>query len=99
MTEAQAYAQKWVELQMKLASLIHRAGLSRTREKAKRYLESAHSVHDDMTEIERAITIHLALEPHQRIKIAPACYLGINSEGEIGIEGVNKPETVEDLYA
>lgn len=99
MTEAQAYAVKWMDLQVKMASLVKRAAISRTCQKAKRYLESAQSVHDEMAEIERAITVHLALEPHQRIKVAPGCYIGINSDGEIGIEGVNKPETFGEIFS
>lgn len=99
MTEAQAYAKKWMDLHYIRSTLVMRALEAREPKVIEQYIASAASYEEDMDEIGSRLQCYFAHEGTRRIEVSPGSVLTLDERGEIGIEGVNKPEALEDLYA
>ena len=50
----------------------------------------------EMESLEQTLKFHLSFQDGRRYPICPGFVVNMDANGEIGIEGINKPETFEE---
>lgn len=94
--EIKAVASRWYYMTQVRATIAIRALRAKSKYQAKVYGEEAERYTSDIECLEQTLKFHLSFQDGRRYMISPGFVITMDQNEEIGIEGINKPETFEE---